>query len=501
MLVILARQGFGQFTVALTGSDHNGYGVSCFGDDDGWVNATVTGGTAPYQYRWSNGATTQNVSGLVAGYYRLSVLDADSVMVEADITLTTPKRLVVEADPYRYPNGHNISCHECFNGSIDVIVQAGVAPYSFTWEDGPVTEDRTGLGAGSYRVVVYDANGCGQRSNIMTLTQPDRSDWRMNGNTGTDPNSNYLGTADAQDLVLRSNATERLRLKADGNVVINGTGIASGFLYRTGNGELRGGGLEEVLQLMPVDPCALLSSYPVWLTKGNDFSLLCEEQYPKLGTLNADPLKIITNDQTRISVMGNGRVAIGAEGGTDQLEVHTTLEKGGISLVNNTTEANKHTEIRFRKGQTQNWALGCDIEANGGQNFFIWDQPAESIRFLIDEHGRVALGGAQFGGDPSLYRLYVEGGIVARDLKVMAGVFPDYVFKPGYILRSFDEIRSFIQEHGHLPGIPSEAEVAKNGGYEVGDLQLKMLRVIEEQQLYIMQLEERLRSVEAKVQH
>ena len=65
-----------QLTVTLTGSMHNGSGVPCFGMKDGTVQSSVSGGTPPYTYSWSNGAETATISGVAAGYYKLKVEDA-----------------------------------------------------------------------------------------------------------------------------------------------------------------------------------------------------------------------------------------------------------------------------------------------------------------------------------------------------------------------------------------------------------------------------------------
>ena len=56
-------------------SDYTGYGVSCNGATDGWINVTVTGGTGVYTYDWSNGETTQDLSDISAGIYVLTVVD------------------------------------------------------------------------------------------------------------------------------------------------------------------------------------------------------------------------------------------------------------------------------------------------------------------------------------------------------------------------------------------------------------------------------------------
>lgn len=77
--------------------------------------------------------------------------------------------------------GITCSCHDCFNGSIDITVADGVPPYSFDWGDEVYTEDRSGLGALAYQLTATDANGCVFTSERISLTQPERSDWRMDG--------------------------------------------------------------------------------------------------------------------------------------------------------------------------------------------------------------------------------------------------------------------------------------------------------------------------------
>ncbi|MBK8498633.1 MAG: hypothetical protein IPL52_07400 [Flavobacteriales bacterium] len=192
-----------------------------------------------------------------------------------------------------------------------------------------------------------------------------------------------------------------------------------------------------------------------------------------------------------------GRVAIGSSDPTNRFEVHHADERGGMSLVN-TAAGNAHSEIRFAAAGAQRWGLGCDFDADGGQDFFLWDDVSDAVRLRVDDIGRVGIGNAEFGTS-SLYKLYVEGGIVTRDVLVTAEDFPDFVFANDYALRSLDELREYLNEHYHLPGIPSAAEVAAKGGVEVGDLQVRMLQVVEEQALYILQLEERIARLEETI--
>jgi hypothetical protein len=409
-----------QLTVDLNASNFNGFNISCFGKQDGSIQASVTGGTPPYEYTWSTGATGPAIGDLAAGYYSLTVMDANGEGARMDITLVEPERLELKADPFVYPAGTNISCYNCFNGSIDVTVVNGVPPYSYDWNDGSTTPDRSGLGALTYYVIVTDANGCKASSQQLLLTQPERSDWTMNGNTGTNPATHYIGTADAQDVVFKSNGQPVLRLKSNGDIQLLGSLSGPGVLLRDSNGILRGGGWRpDYPPLPPGSPCINLDAYPpFWETRGNNFADLCPADEPVLGTLSAHPLLLYTDGEERIRISADGRVGIGT---------HPPINTSGV------------------------------------------------------------------------YRLYVEGGIATRDVKVKTGLWPDFVFDSGYDLMPLSELRDFVQRNRHLPGIPSASEVDADGGVEVGDLQRRMLETIEQQALYILQLEERLQQLEQRV--
>lgn len=239
---------------------------------------------------------------------------------------------------------------------------------------------------------------------------------------------------------------------------------------------------------------------PYWRVYGNDFEYLCDEDpLPYLGTLSNHDLSFRTNNVQRMVITSTGKVGIGTGTPTQQLDVATAGERGGINLTNIRTDANAHTEIRFMKGAVQRWALGCDFDADGGQNFFLWDQPSASKRFSVDADGRVLIGNA-VAQNSTLYKLYVEGGIVGRDMKVTVQNFPDYVFAPDYSLMPLDGLRRYLAQHRHLPGMPNAAEVEQAGGFEVGDMQTRLLKVVEEQALYILQLEERQRRFELRLQ-
>ena len=80
-----------QPVAALSSSVSSSVAVSCFGGNNGAINLAVSGGTAPYTYDWSTGATTQNISGLASGSYTVTVTDANGcASTTASISITQP---------------------------------------------------------------------------------------------------------------------------------------------------------------------------------------------------------------------------------------------------------------------------------------------------------------------------------------------------------------------------------------------------------------------------
>jgi len=98
-----------------------------------------------------------------------------------------------------------------------------------------------------------------------------------------------------------------------------------------------------------------------------------------------------------------------------------------------------------------------------------------------DSSGNVGIGTT----NPGSYMLAVEGTMGARKVQVKQTSWADFVFKPDYQLSPLQELESYISANQHLPGIPSEAEVQKDG-IDVGEMNKKLLQKVEELTLYII---------------
>lgn len=91
--------------------------------------------------------------------------------------------------------------------------------------------------------------------------------------------------------------------------------------------------------------------------------------------------------------------------------------------------------------------------------------------------------------------LAINGRMHSREVRVDIIGWPDYVFEEDYNLPSLEEVKSYIQQKGHLIGIPSAATI-ETQGLPVGDIQKRLLEKIEELTLYILQNERRVRALQ-----
>lgn len=109
--------------------------------------------------------------------------------------------------------------------------------------------------------------------------------------------------------------------------------------------------------------------------------------------------------------------------------------------------------------------------------------------------GSVAIGTTKTNG----YKLAVDGVIGTREVNVNVDVWADYVFLPGYKLRSLDEIEDHINQYGHLPEVPSEKEVLQDG-VNLGEMNALLLKKIEELTLYLIEQNKKIEALQIELQ-
>ncbi len=116
----------------------------------------------------------------------------------------------------------------------------------------------------------------------------------------------------------------------------------------------------------------------------------------------------------------------------------------------------------------------------------------EKMRIAAD--GNIGIGTTDTKG----YKLAVNGTIRSKEVKVEASDWPDYVFKSTYKLLTLNEVKTYIDKHQHLPEMPSEKEVKKNG-IALGEMVKLQTKKIEELTLYLIDKDKQIKQQEEKI--
>jgi Secretion system C-terminal sorting domain/SprB repeat len=185
---------------------------TCFSASTGIITATPNGGTGPYTYQLDGGApqSSNTFNNLAAGTYTVTVNDAAGCSSIATATVTQPAQIGISE------NVQNVLCNAGNTGTITVGVTNGVSPFSYKIGTGtPQTSNVfNNLAAGTYNVIVTDANGCSNQKNIV-ITQPAA-----------------ITSSETKTDVLCNGGN-------NGSLTINATGGTGTLQYRIGSGALQ----------------------------------------------------------------------------------------------------------------------------------------------------------------------------------------------------------------------------------------------------------------------
>jgi hypothetical protein len=202
------------------------------------------------------------------------------------------------------------------------------------------------------------------------------------------------------------------------------------------------------------------------------FSSHAQNTFPATGNVGIGT----TSPQASLDVKGN----IQLSSALLPMGVMTELPGTGTPLVNlslNFRETNKN--INYVGGAMR-------IDSRSDSPLFQWlARPAgsgtENTVMAILTNGYVGI-----GTNTPREALSVNGNIRSKSIKVELANWPDYVFKKDYPLPSLADVKAYIDENQHLPDMPSEAEIAKDG-LNLGEMNKLLLKKVEELTLYLIE--------------
>lgn len=140
--------------------------ASLCGGASGAIDLTVSGGTSPYTYSWTGGATTQDLSNVLPASYGVTVTDANGCIANDTYVVGGPTAINI------VPITTDALCFGESTGTISLTVSGGNPGYTYLWNDGNTDQNRTELSQGTYTVTVTDDTGCTAVSSAIVVNQP-----------------------------------------------------------------------------------------------------------------------------------------------------------------------------------------------------------------------------------------------------------------------------------------------------------------------------------------
>ncbi|RYE25584.1 MAG: T9SS type B sorting domain-containing protein [Sphingobacteriales bacterium] len=132
-------------------------GASCNMGTNAKIYVSTSGGKAPYQYMWSNGSNSEDLTNVQQGSYTLFVTDANNCNAQTSASVGTDATRNIQIATSSITDA---GCSGSASGAINITVTGGQPPYSYNWSNGAKTQNISNVAPGSYTVTVTDAAGC-----------------------------------------------------------------------------------------------------------------------------------------------------------------------------------------------------------------------------------------------------------------------------------------------------------------------------------------------------
>jgi hypothetical protein len=361
--------------------------------------------------------------------------------------------------------------------------------------------------------------------------------WSLTGNAGTNPGNDFIGTTDNQPLVFKTNNQEWIKLTTTGRVIFQNIDGGLGW----NNNLFLGGGNDTATGL--ANTALGLGSLTSQST-GVGNSAFGVNAGRNISTASSNTA-IGTNTMMNGNI-GNANTAVGgnALSGPGTLTENTAIGMASMAryTASSTDNASGNTALGFGSlayifngignvglgkrsmggllSGVNNIAIGnmtADNLVGGSNNVYIGDVKAFSTssnnelninKWIVGNNGTIGIG--QFtnqlpadgvAADGEKYKLFVKDGIKTEKIKVdiaASNGWADYVFEKNYKLMPLNELDNFINKNGHLPEVPTTKEAIEKG-IELKEMNILLLKKIEELTLYTIEQQKRIETLEKKM--
>lgn len=242
------------------------------------------------------------------------------------------------------------------------------------------------------------------------------------------------------------------------------------------------------------DPVTPIVEQKLWYRDGNLLSLTSGNM---LGSTNAFPVRICTNNTDRIYIDAGGSIGINTTSPLQMLHVvegniliSASSERapgsanGSILFGDEPTSTNPYGKwgIEYVGNEDEGYGLNFWKPYNTGGGFM------NNVLFLAD-NGNVGVG----TNEPPA-KFSVNGKVLAKEVHVCTSpdCWPDYVFGENYKLMNLKELDAYVKANKHLPGVPSASEVEEQGDVDLGQMNAILLEKVEELTRYVIDLQKQI---------
>ncbi|GGG58227.1 hypothetical protein [Epilithonimonas arachidiradicis] len=369
---------------------------------------------------------------------------------------------------------------------------------------------------------------------LLALTGIAKAQWSLTGNAGITPGANFIGTTDSKDLVFKTNNTEWIRLTTKGRLIFqnidNGFGwnnnlfIAGGNDFATGLGNTAVGLGSLVFVTTGGGNTSFGANALMENTTGNNNTAI---------GINSMTNNVGGSDNTSVglnSLNGGGTLAENTAIGfasmarynatsSDAVAYNTAL---GVKTLINIKNGNYNTALgrnalRDLVVGNNNISIGANSASNlssGSNNILIGYETTVNTGSISNQlnignwikgnNGTIGIGTSNLPADGiatdgNKYKLYVKDGIKTEKVKVDIAAdngWADYVFAKDYKLMPLKEVENYININGHLPEVPSTEEAIQNG-IELKEMNILLLKKVEELTLHLIEQDKRIGELEA----
>ena len=564
-------------------------GTQCFNGNDGKATININGGLGDFSVVWKNGSFSMSPDDLYAGYNAVRIYQQGRAVLDTGVTIPEPSAIESQFVLSQY-NGFNVSCADCFNGSINTTVTGGTAPYTYQWSDAnnSTSNNLNNLNGGEYNLLITDANGCTLKNSVY-LSMPTPKDWSRSGNSNIDA-AEFIGSTDNSPLTFKVNNEEVLKMESDTvnfYTKIRFTDINTDTVFSNNskllgideNGNIKAFERGEILPGPSFPPgCSSCGCSPVigWgvpsdMINGVNVPIVTNDivKCPLDGNVGIGTTHPEANTKLdlqgeiaifgeRLSVLYNGNVGVGTSAPNEKLHlfggnfkvscpwdnqnpvffadhaqknvgVGTASPRGKFEVKVNESDnltfgamhtmasgyATSYIGFNFFRDGNANWKTTSDGSNSGGSVIFsnvlgdlmFSNVNGESIpdeittndagikfntKMTLSSDGRLGIGvNPRNDLDLLNYKLVVNGNIKCKKLRVDLQNWGDFVFDSNYELMDLNSIEQFISKNKHLPGMPDAAQIEKEG-IEVGEMVRLQQIKIEELTLLLIKMQKQI---------